>query len=103
MSVLGIQLLGDFQLTYGDQALTAVNTPRLQAFLAYLVLHRGAPQSRKHLAFTFWPDTNEAQALTNLRNLLHKLRQTLPDPDLFLAADIHAIYWRMDAPCCDCA
>ena len=99
MSVLGIQLLGEFQLTYGDQPMTAVNTPRLQALLAYLVLHRGVPQSRKHLAFLFWSDTNEAQALTNLRNLLHKLRQALPDPDRFFSADMHAIYWRVDAPC----
>ena len=99
MFVLGIQLLGEFRLTYGDQPLTAVNTPRLQALLAYLVLHRGVPQSRKHLAFLFWSDTNEAQALTNLRNLLHKLRQALPDPDRFFSADMHAIYWRVDVPC----
>lgn len=99
MPELRIQLLGDFRLSDGDQLLTTVNTARLQALLAYLVLHRDSPQSRKHLAFLFWPDTTEAQALTNLRNLLHKLRQALPDPDRFFAADVHDVYWRADAPC----
>jgi len=98
MPELSIQLLGDFRLSYGDQAVTAVNTARLQALVAYLVLHRDAPQSRKHLAFLFWPDTTEAQALTNLRNLLHKLRQALPDPDRFFVADAHEVTWRRDAP-----
>ena len=97
MPVLGIQLLGDFRLTYGDQPLTTVNTARLHALLAYLVLHRNTPQPRKHLAFLFWPDTGEAQALTNLRNLLHKLRQALPDPDRFFGADTQAVYWRPEA------
>ena len=99
MPELRIQLLGDFRLSDGDQLLTTVNTSRLQALLAYLILHRDSPQSRKHVAFLFWPDTTEAQALTNLRNLLHKLRQALPEPDRFFAADSHDVYWRADAPC----
>jgi DNA-binding SARP family transcriptional activator len=73
--------------------------PRLQALLAYLILHRDARPARRHLAFLFWPDTNEAQALTNLRNLLHKLRQALPDSDRFFDADARAAHWRPDAPC----
>jgi predicted ATPase/DNA-binding SARP family transcriptional activator len=97
-ATLHIGLLGDFRLVHGDLPVTSVNTSRLQALLAYLVLHRDAPQSRKHLAFLFWPDTSEAQAFTNLRNLLHKLRQALPDPDRFFEADGHAVSWRRDAP-----
>ncbi len=96
-AVLSIHLLGDFRLSYGDQPLAAVNSPRLEALLAYLVLHRDALQARKRLAFLFWPDTNEAQALTNLRNLLHKLRQALPDPNRLFKADTHAVQWRPDA------
>jgi len=72
--MLRIQLLGDFTLTFAGVPVTAVNTARLKSLLVYLVLHRDAPQPRHHLAFLFWPDTSEAQALTNLRNLLHKLR-----------------------------
>lgn len=98
MSILHIHLLGDFQLEYDSQAVTSVNTPRLQALLAYLVLHRQAPQLRQHLAFMFWPNTSEAQALTNLRNLLHKLRRALPEPDHFLLIDNQTVQWLPDAP-----
>ena len=51
-STLRVRLLGDFSLVYGDEPLTGVNTPRLQSLLAYLILHRDAPQSRQQLAFT---------------------------------------------------
>ncbi|MEZ4861704.1 MAG: AAA family ATPase [Caldilineaceae bacterium] len=99
---LSIGLLGDFRLTYGCQTgaetLYTVNTSRLQALLAYLLLHRAAPQAREHLAFLFWPNTSEAQALTNLRNLLYKLRHALPTPDAFLRIDAHSVQWRADVP-----
>ncbi len=98
MATLDIHLLGDFSLTYGDVLITNVGTALLQALLAYLVLHCQAPQARRHLAFLFWPDTSEAQALTNLRNLVHKLRQALPTIDLFLQADAQTLQWRPDAP-----
>ena len=98
MSILRIRLLGDFQLSYAGQPVVSLNTTRLQAFFVYLVLHRHAPQSRQHLAFLFWPDTHEAQALTNLRNLLHKLRQALPASEHFLLVDTQTVQWRPDAP-----
>ncbi|NOX61616.1 MAG: hypothetical protein GXP42_06670 [Chloroflexi bacterium] len=34
--------------------------------------------SRQRLAFLFWPDSREGQAKTNLRQLLHRLRQLFP-------------------------
>ncbi len=75
-----------------------MNSSRLQALLAYLVLHRHAPQPRRHLAFLLWPDSTEAQARTNLRNLLHTLRQALPDADRFLSADTHTLQWLSETP-----
>ena len=98
MATLHIQLFGDFHLMLGEVPLTTVRHARERALLAYLLLHRNAPRSRQHLAFLFWPDTGEAQALTNLRNLLFKLRQALPDPDRFLLTEAHAVQWRPDAP-----
>ena len=95
---LHIHLLGDFRLAHGDEAVTKVNTPRLQSLLAYLVLHRDAPQSRRHMAFLLWLDSTETQALTNLRNLLHLLRRALPDADRFLQVDAHTLQWRPDGP-----
>lgn len=98
MPTLRIRLLGDFQVTGDDGPLSAVHHPRQQALLTYLVLHRQAPQSRKHLACIFWPDTSDAQALTNLRNLLHKLRQAAPPLESFLKTDAQTLQWRPDAP-----
>jgi DNA-binding SARP family transcriptional activator len=98
MPILRIQLLGDFRLTYGDEPLMAIVQARQQALLAYLVLRRDAPQSRHHLAFLFWPDTGEAQALTNLRNLLHKLRQALPEAESWLHSDAQTVQWRPEGP-----
>ena len=91
--MLNIYLLDNFRLLYGEKPVTGVDTPRLQSLLAYLVLHRNAPQSRQHLAFLFWPDSTESQARTNLRNLLHRLRRALPDPDRFLHGDAKTLRW----------
>src|SRR5215472_5026386 len=75
--ILHIRLLGGVSLTHGDEAVTAVHSPRLHSLLGYLLLHRETPQLRQHLAFTFWPDSNEAQARNNLRQMLHELRHAL--------------------------
>lgn len=75
-----------------------LDVPRLQSLLAYLAIHQSAPQSRAHLAFMLWPDSMEAQARTNLRNLLYKLRQKLPDAEQILHIDRHTLQWRHDTP-----
>ncbi len=94
ISTLHIHLLGDFLLVSGDKPVTTVTVPRLQSLLAYLVLHRIAPQDRSHLAFLLWPDSTEAQAHTNLRKLLYQLRQAFPDADHFLQANKHSLQWQ---------
>src|SRR5437764_2370542 len=91
---LHLRLLGDFSLVYGDEPVTGVNTPLLQSLLAYLVLHCVAPQSRQHLAFTFWPDATERQARNNLRQVLHQLRHALLDADHFLSVDGNTVHWQ---------
>ena len=93
MATLHIHLLGDFLLVAGDTPVTTVTVPRVQSLLAYLVLHQSAPQNRSHLSFLLWPDSTEAQAHTNLRQLLYHLRQSLPDADLFLHADKQTVQW----------
>jgi DNA-binding SARP family transcriptional activator len=98
MSILRIHLLGDFRLLWGDDLLTGFYHPRQQALLAFLLLRRHAPQLRRHLAFTFWPDSSEEQAHSNLRNLLFKVRRALPAPDRFLASTAQTVQWRLDAP-----
>src|SRR5579859_2912560 len=95
---LHIRLLGDFSLIYDDQQVTSLNTTRLQSLLAFLVLHRDVPQQRQHLAFLFWPDTSEAQARNNLRQLVHQVRQAFPTLDHFLHADTNSLRWHLDTP-----
>ena len=94
---LHIRLLGGLSLTHGGEAVTAVHSPRLHSLLGYLLLHRDAPQLRQHLAFTFWPDSSEAQARNNLRQILHELRHALPESERFLFADTRTAGWRRDA------
>ena len=96
--MLNIRLLGDFSLTHADQPVGAISTPRLQSLLAYVLLHRDGPLLRQQLAFLFWPDSNEAQARNNLRQLLHELRHGLPEADRFLQIDARTVAWRADAP-----
>jgi predicted ATPase/DNA-binding SARP family transcriptional activator len=97
-STLHIRLLGDFHLVYGETVVTRLNADRLQSLLAYLLLHRRAPQPRQQLAFLIWPDSTEAQARGNLRNLLHQLRRALPDADEFIEIESLTLQWRPGAP-----
>ncbi len=94
---LRLYLLGDFRLER-DRQPVHLSTRKVESLLAYLVLHRDVPQSRQYLAFQFWPDSSEGQARTNLRQLLHGLRQTLPESDQFVQADAQTLQWRGDAP-----
>lgn len=87
-------MLGEFCLTYNGVRVTAVSSSRLRTLLAYLILHRGAPQPRQPLAFLLWPDSTEAQARTNLRNLVHLLRQALPHADCCLRSQGQILLWE---------
>ena len=91
---LRLSLLGDFLLVSGETSVTTVTVPRVQSLLAYLVLHRSAPQDRSHLAFLLWPDSTEAQAHTNLRQVLYHLRQALPYASHFVSAERQSLSWR---------
>lgn len=94
---LHIRLLDGLRISFDDRLITTVDAPRLQSLLAYLLLHSNAPQPRERLAGVFWPDSQEAQARTNLRQALHLLRRALPEADRFLDADGTSVRWRADA------
>jgi DNA-binding SARP family transcriptional activator len=96
--VLAIRLFGALDLRCGDRLLSPLASARAETLLAYLLLHRDAPQSRQHLAFVLWPDSQEAQARTNLRHVLHDLRRALPDADRFLNVSARTLQWRTDTP-----
>src|SRR5829696_6815115 len=97
-ATLRIRLLGELDLRHGETPLAPLGSGRAESLLAYLLLHRDAPQPRQRLAFLLWPDSTEAQARTNLRHVLHKLRRALPDADARLDVTPRTLRWRGDAP-----
>ncbi len=95
---LKIQLLGNFHLTFNDDSVPGVESPRLQSFLAYLLIHRQAPLTAPAACLPFWPDSGESQARTNLRNMLYRLREALPAADDFLEIGSQTLGWKPDSP-----
>ncbi|MGN5476612.1 AfsR/SARP family transcriptional regulator [Cupriavidus basilensis] len=90
-------MFGEFQLDGAGAPRFNANSPRLQALLACLVLHRDAPQTRQQLAVLFWPDSSQAQARNALRQLLFQLRKAWPAADQFVHADAQTVRWLPDS------
>src|SRR6516165_2623605 len=76
--MLRVALLGEQAITR-DGAGVQVRSSRGVALVAFLVVHAGVPQARERIAGLFWPESTDAQALTNLRRELHHLRQVLAE------------------------
>jgi DNA-binding SARP family transcriptional activator len=95
---LRVRLLGQLDLRLGESELPPLESARAESLLAYLLLHRDAPQPRQRLAFLLWPDSTEPQARTNLRHVLHHLRHGLPDADRYLEVTPRTLRWRPEAP-----
>src|ERR1700744_2346037 len=76
--MLHVSLLGEQAITE-DGINVAARSSRVVALVAFLAAHAGLPQSRQRIAGMFWPESADAQALTNLRRELHHLRQILRD------------------------
>ena len=91
-----IELLGGFRLSSKGAPVTVLNTSRMQALLAYLLLNAGATVSRQQLAFLFWPDSSEPQARTNLRQLLHHFKSTWPAAEDYVESDAQIVRWRAE-------
>ena len=89
--MLHVTLLGEQAITDDGTGRVRVRSSRTLALIAFLALHAGSPQARQHIAGLFWPDSTDAQALTNLRRELHNLRHVLADqPSLVVTSRICA-------------
>ncbi len=74
---LRIVLLGEQAIVDDATGAARSRSARTLALAAFLTVHAGAPQTRQRIAALFWPDSTDAQALTNLRRELHNLRHAL--------------------------
>jgi DNA-binding SARP family transcriptional activator len=94
---LQVRLLGAVEIILDGRRLRAFNSLRLQRFLALIAL-RTDPQHRSRLAFELWPDSDERQARTNLRKLLHEFRHSIPDIGEFVEIDNEVVRWIPTGP-----
>ena len=85
--MLHVSLLGEQAVLDDATGTVLTRSPRSVALVALLAVHAGLPQTRQRIAALFWPDSTDAQALTNLRRELHHLRRVLGDqPSLVVTA-----------------
>ncbi len=76
-----------------------MNSERLQALLAFILLHRDTPQSRQQIAVQLWSDATDADAKANLRRRLHELKQLLPNADRWLRIETKTVQWVQHPDC----
>lgn len=89
--MLQLNLFGEQRLTaWGADVLSGRS--RTLELLAYLVVHPETSIPRLFLAGTFWPESSDAQAQTNLRRELHNLRVGLGEANPLETVD-GAIRW----------
>lgn len=82
---LKIFLLGHPKVIWGEKQINI--SRRAVRTLLYYLASQGKPVGRSTLTSTFWPEENEPKANANLRSLLGKLRNSLPNPELLLTQD----------------
>lgn len=79
MARLSISLLGPFQVRLDGETVTAFESNKARALLAYLAVESDRPHHRGKLAGLLWPDQPEQDARKNLRYALSKLRRAIGD------------------------
>ena len=94
-----VELLGGFRVLVDGRYLSRLPTVRQQELFAFLALNaRDAPVQRQRIGGSLWPESTEAQALTNLRRELHHLREGWPSLDALVDAGSRTLAWRHDVP-----
>ncbi len=91
--MLHVTLLGEQAITDDGTGSVRMRSSRTIALVALLALHAGSPQARQRIAGLFWPDSTDAQALTNLRRELHNLRHVLGDQPVLVVTS-RDLCWR---------
>lgn len=91
--MLTIHLLNQIKFEQDGKLLESLMVPKLQLLLGYLIINRDKAVSRDHLAQTMWPDRPESSGRNNLRRLLHRVRQQLPNADAYIRSTSHSLSW----------
>jgi DNA-binding SARP family transcriptional activator len=76
---LELSLLGPPRVLVDGEPAPGLGSQKVLALLAYLAVEAGRPHRRSVLAALFWPDHPPAQALSNLRQTLSRLRRAIQD------------------------
>lgn len=101
--MLDVKFFGRYQLTRDGRPITLSSQPA-QLLFAHLILHAGTLIPREELAGCFWPDSTAANARSNLRHALWRLRQALePDvaegaPEAYIRCEGPAVGFNAAAP-----
>jgi DNA-binding SARP family transcriptional activator len=79
MAKLEISLLGSFQVLLNGTPVTAFESVKVRALLAYLAAENARAHTRESLATLLWPDWPQQSAMNNLRYALADLRKNIGD------------------------
>ena len=96
--MLRVALLGEQAIVDDASGQVPTRSSRVTAVIGFLAVHAGVPQSRQRVSSALWPESSDAQALTNLRRELHHLRQV---PVLADALEVgpSGLRWQPDRGC----
>lgn len=79
MTRLSLSLLGLWQATLNGEPITAFESDKVRALLAYLAVESERPHRRESLAALLWPERPERNARQNLSQALFNLRKGIRD------------------------
>ncbi len=77
LSQLTIRCFGGFEARLGEHPITAFESNKVRALLAYLVTQRDRVFSREHLATLLWPEKSAEASRRNLRQAVYNLKSAI--------------------------
>ena len=95
-ATLEIRLFGQPDIRYAGAPIKFAKRSATLSMLALLVLKRGRALSRESLAFTLFPDDDEAGALAELRRYLYLANKALPSRagEPWIVSDPETVRWN---------